>query len=53
MEGGKISIGFPQYHFTAEIIDEKLVIVSEVIFYSNQRWLSNCGPLRQTLWIHL
>ncbi|XP_069026984.1 gastrotropin-like [Embiotoca jacksoni] len=26
MEGGKISIQFPQYHFTAEIIGDKLVM---------------------------
>ncbi|XP_068445478.1 gastrotropin-like [Clinocottus analis] len=26
MEGGKISIPFPQYHFTAELIEEKLVM---------------------------
>ncbi|XP_040029983.2 gastrotropin [Gasterosteus aculeatus] len=27
MEGGKISIPFPQYHFTAEIIEDKLVMI--------------------------
>lgn len=26
MEGGKISVQFPQYHFTAEIVDDKLVM---------------------------
>ncbi|XP_044060966.1 gastrotropin-like [Siniperca chuatsi] len=26
LEGGKISIPFPQYHFTAEIIEDKLVM---------------------------
>ncbi|XP_031713451.1 gastrotropin-like [Anarrhichthys ocellatus] len=26
MEGGKISIPFPQYHFTAEIIEDKLIM---------------------------
>ncbi|XP_039976262.1 gastrotropin-like [Xiphias gladius] len=26
MEGGKISIQFPQYHFTAEIAEDKLVM---------------------------
>ncbi|XP_040904234.1 gastrotropin-like [Toxotes jaculatrix] len=26
MEGGKISVQFPQYQFTAEIIDDKLVM---------------------------
>lgn len=29
MEGGKISIQFPQYHFTAELIEDKLVMVRE------------------------
>nr|XP_040029983.1 gastrotropin-like [Gasterosteus aculeatus aculeatus] len=27
MEGGKISIPFPQYHFTAELIEDKLVMI--------------------------
>ncbi|XP_030595772.1 gastrotropin-like [Archocentrus centrarchus] len=27
MEGGKISVQFPEYHFTAEIIDDKLVMI--------------------------
>ncbi|XP_023258824.1 gastrotropin-like [Seriola lalandi dorsalis] len=26
MEGGKISIQFPQYHFTAEIVEDKLIM---------------------------
>ncbi|KAF7668684.1 hypothetical protein LDENG_00294680 [Lucifuga dentata] len=26
MEGGTISVDFPQYHFTAEMIDDKLVM---------------------------
>ncbi|CAI5651897.1 gastrotropin [Oreochromis niloticus] len=26
MEGGKISVQFPQYHFTAEIVDDKLIM---------------------------
>ncbi|TKS72454.1 Gastrotropin [Collichthys lucidus] len=26
MEGGKISVQFPQYHFTAELIEDKLVM---------------------------
>uniref|UniRef100_A0A3Q3W178 Cytosolic fatty-acid binding proteins domain-containing protein n=1 Tax=Mola mola TaxID=94237 RepID=A0A3Q3W178_MOLML len=26
MEGGKISVQFPQYHFTAELVDDKLVM---------------------------
>lgn len=29
MEGGKISVQFPQYHFTAELVDDKLVMVRE------------------------
>ncbi|XP_070769180.1 gastrotropin-like [Enoplosus armatus] len=27
MEGDKISVPFPKYHFTAEIIDDKLVMI--------------------------
>lgn len=27
MEGGKISVPFPQYNFTAEIIEDKLVMI--------------------------
>nr|XP_046261885.1 gastrotropin-like [Scatophagus argus] len=27
MEGGKISVPFPQYHFTAEIVEDKLVMI--------------------------
>lgn len=34
MEGGKISIQFPQYLFIAEIIDDKLVMVREIIHTS-------------------
>nr|QLH01980.1 fatty acid binding-protein 6b [Trachinotus ovatus] len=30
MEGGRISIQFPQYHFTAEIIEDKLIMVCQV-----------------------
>jgi hypothetical protein len=29
MEGGKIIIPFPQYHFTAEISGDKLIMVGE------------------------
>lgn len=29
MEGGKISVQFPQYLFTAEMIEDKLVMVRE------------------------
>lgn len=31
MEGGKISVQFPQYYFTAEIIDTKLVMVRKPV----------------------
>lgn len=31
MEGGKISVQFPQYHFSAEIIDSKLVMVRKPV----------------------
>lgn len=34
MEGGKISVQFPQYHFTAEIVDDKLIMVGEGATYS-------------------
>lgn len=34
MEGGKISVQFPEYHFTAEIVDDKLVMVGEGATYS-------------------
>lgn len=29
LEGGKISVPFPKYNFTAEIVDDKLVMVSQ------------------------
>lgn len=34
MEGDKISCQFPQYLFTAEIVDDKLVMVGEEATYS-------------------
>lgn len=34
MEGNKISCQFPQYLFTAEIVDDKLVMVGEEATYS-------------------
>lgn len=34
MEGDKISCQFPQYLFTAEIVDDKLVMVGEKATYS-------------------
>lgn len=43
MEGSKISIQFPQYHFTAEIIDDKLVMVREIT-YSHKPKLKPMPP---------
>lgn len=40
MEGGKISVHFPQYHFTAEITDNKLIMVRkpiDFVFTSTQK----------------
>lgn len=36
MEEGKISIQFPEYHFAAELIDDKLVMVRESIISAVQ-----------------
>lgn len=40
MKGGKISINFPQYHFTTEIADNKLIMVRkpiDFVFTSTQK----------------
>lgn len=52
MEGGKISIQFPQYHLTAEIIEDKLVAVRESTTSRDKEiklWHHNAYSLGQIL----
>lgn len=35
MDNGRISVHFPQYHFTAEVVGDKLIMVKEPTYQSN------------------
>lgn len=48
MDNGRISIQFPQYHFTAEVSGDKLIMVKEPVNQSN--WLPWCTQ-RPCWWV--
>lgn len=35
MENGRISVQFPQYHFTAEVTGDKLIMVKEPVYQTD------------------